>query len=58
MGLYGPTVLFVVNTLSFLGVLVAAASTRLPPPHDGARPWRRADPQAAAYVLTSRARCA
>ena len=45
MGLYGPTVLFVVNTLSFLGVLVAAASTPDCPPRTTGPARGGADPR-------------
>lgn len=43
MASYGPTVLFLVNTISFLGVLVAVASTpdAPAPPRTPASAWRR-----------------
>lgn len=43
MGWLGAPALFLINTLSFVGVIVAVALTPAapPPPHDGSRPWRQ-----------------
>lgn len=42
MGWFGAPVLFLINTVSFLGVIIAIASTppAPPPPRDGSGPWR------------------
>lgn len=55
LAIYGPTVLFAVNALSFLGVLVAVAGTpdAPAPAHDGASPWARMR-EAIGFVLGSK----
>jgi MFS family permease len=43
MGWAGAPTLFVINTLSFVGVIIAVAFTPAapPPPHDGSHPWKQ-----------------
>lgn len=52
---YGVTLLFVVNTLSFIGVMAAIAGTpdAPAPPHDGSSAWRRTR-DAFAFVFRER----
>jgi MFS family permease len=55
MGIYGPTVLFIVNALSFVGILIAIATTpdSPAPRHDGAGPWAQIK-EAAAFMFHRR----
>lgn len=55
MAAYSPTVLFVINTLSFLGVLAAIWTTpdAPAPKHNGASPWKRTA-EACSFVFRNR----
>lgn len=55
MAAYTPTVLFVINTISFIGVVAAVWTTpdAPAPRHDGSSPWKRTA-EASAFVFKKR----